>query len=137
MRESTKLLRGQNDHNIGSVSIYTITINTRVEHRTQPSESLGICYNHPAVAVFSPLLKHFPIIEHLLQISQSINATKSTKRQEPLHHPISLKPETEIVMATVVEASSEATATVAEKAPVTAHRKVPQDLETKLPKPCN
>ncbi|KAJ1385106.1 Caleosin-related [Sesbania bispinosa] len=37
-------------------------------------------------------------------------------------------------MATV-EASSEAMATVADKAPLTAQRKVPDDLETKLPKP--
>lgn len=35
------------------------------------------------------------------------------------------------------EASNEAMATVAEKAPITAERKVRNDLETKLPKPCN
>lgn len=35
------------------------------------------------------------------------------------------------------EASNEAMATVAEKAPITAERKVCNDLETKLPKPCN
>lgn len=34
------------------------------------------------------------------------------------------------------EPVNEAMATVAEKAPVTAERKVPNDLETKLPKPC-
>ncbi|KAL2345822.1 hypothetical protein Fmac_007107 [Flemingia macrophylla] len=38
-------------------------------------------------------------------------------------------------MAATVEASNEALATVADKAPVTAQRKVPQDLDTKLPKP--
>ncbi|TKY61350.1 peroxygenase 3 [Spatholobus suberectus] len=37
-------------------------------------------------------------------------------------------------MATV-EASNEAMATVADKAPVTAERKVPEDLDTMLPKP--
>ena len=35
------------------------------------------------------------------------------------------------------EVSNEAMATVAEYAPVTAERKVRNDLETKLPKPCN
>lgn len=34
------------------------------------------------------------------------------------------------------EASAEAMATVADKAQVTAERKVRNDLETKLPKPC-
>jgi hypothetical protein len=35
------------------------------------------------------------------------------------------------------EVSKEAMETVAEKAPITAERKVRGDLETKLPKPCN
>ncbi|WVY94243.1 hypothetical protein V8G54_033331 [Vigna mungo] len=36
---------------------------------------------------------------------------------------------------TTVEAANESMATVADKAPVTAQRKVPEDLDTKLPKP--
>lgn len=39
-------------------------------------------------------------------------------------------------MATV-ETSHEAMATVANKAPITSERKLPEDLDTKLPKPCN
>lgn len=35
------------------------------------------------------------------------------------------------------KASTEAMATVAEKAPITAERKVRPDLDAKLPKPCN
>lgn len=38
---------------------------------------------------------------------------------------------------TTVEASNESMATVAEKAPVTAQRKVAEDLDTKLSKPCD
>jgi hypothetical protein len=40
-------------------------------------------------------------------------------------------------MAATDQVSKEAMATVAEKAPITAERKVRGDLETKLPKPCN
>lgn len=38
---------------------------------------------------------------------------------------------------TTVEAANESMATVADKAPVTAQRKVPEDLDTKLRKPCH
>jgi len=38
---------------------------------------------------------------------------------------------------TTVEPANDSMATVADKAPVTAQRKVPQDLDTKLPKPCD
>lgn len=62
------------------------------------------------------------------------NFYKEEKRTRDSLHPSSLVGH--IVMATV-EASHEAMATVANKAPITAERKVPEDLDTKLPKPCN
>ncbi len=37
----------------------------------------------------------------------------------------------------IAEASKESMKTVAEMAPITAERKVRDDLESKLPKPCN
>lgn len=66
----------------------------------------------------------FPVIQHLPLLDQN---SQHTKHHFSQYH---------IVMATV-QASKDAMATVADKAPITSQRKVPEDLDTKLPKPCN